>query len=338
MSLIEVAVSVLTVAVGSTLLIPALGEARVQSKEIKCLSNLQRLGEAASVHAAAHPQELAIPKHAEFGKARGIVGDIEWGGKSGVGEPSVLGDPLTSRWGTQLGRGPCTRGLNNVVYGRVFPDNREDPGPDQVNWRNDTQLDLDVFHCPADHGYAGYHFYSWKKSRLTSYDHYGNSYTVPSLWIGIPLQGCKLRSNSAFLRPVSRVPNPRNTVLFLENCGKFAWHWNYGIDGCESLSGTIQGPDRTTEIRGWHGRPWEFQTAFVDAHAGPARMEGHSHPQPQLAVYPDCDQENPADCYPFWRCAIIRGPGWQLDTLPSSPVPTDLTCAGGVAVIVAGTR
>ncbi len=329
-SILEVVASGAAVAVLSVLMLPALHEARRESKELRCLANLGRIAEASMVYASQDPSDFVIPQHERAGKDGVSRGEYAWGGKSGMGEPAAGTDPTSSVWGTAEGRGPATRPLNRIIYGDVFPDHRDDPGAFGANWRDDSQLNLDVFRCPADHGYTGYHFATWRDSGLTSYDHYGNSYTAITQWIGIPGAGCNLLSNSSFLKPLSRVPVPAMTLLYLENCGRFGYRANYGLDGCESVDGAL-GVDVDTDVRGWHGRMWTFQAAFVDGHVGTVRMEGHEHPQRDLGRYPNCYDDDET-CYHIWHCVIIRGPGWHLDTLPAPPVPTDMPCgsSGGV--------
>jgi prepilin-type processing-associated H-X9-DG protein len=142
-----------------------------------------------------------------------------------------------------------------------------------------------------------------------------------------------LRSNSAFLKPISRVPNPANTVYFAENCGRFAYRTNY-FEGSCSASCPDNSEDADKVIVGWHRRPWYFNTAFVDGHAATVKMEGHIHPQPRLSSYPGggcCPADDGPEyenCYMCWRCVILRGPQWQLDTLPAAPVDTGVEWDG----------
>ena len=330
-SLMELAALSASVVVLSALLLPALHEGRRQSKELRCLANLGRIAEASMVYASQDPSDFVIPQHERVGTDGVSLGEYEWGGKSGMGQPVAGTDLTSSVWGTAEGRGPATRPLNKIIYGDVFPDHRDDPGAIGANWLDDARLELDVFHCPADYGYTGHHYTAWRDSGLTSYDHYGNSYMSNAMWIGVPGADCRLESNGPFLRPLSRVPVPAMTLLYLENCGRFAWRANYGIDGCGSLSST-RGSDVETDVRGWHGQMWTFQAVFVDGHVGTIRMEGHTHPQPFLARYPNCRDELER-CHEYWQCVIIRGPGWHLDTLPAPPIPTGLPCGivGGVA-------
>ncbi len=329
-TLTEVAVTLGSVVAASSLLLPATSEMRRQSKEVQCVGNLGRIAEAATIHATTDRHEHAIPVHPLTGLGIGTVGEYEWGGKSGIGEPQVV-DPSSSKWGTQQGRGPASRALNRILYGKTFPDYLDNPGANNVNWINDTRLEIDAYRCPSDYGYAGHHYAAWRDSGLTSYDHYGNSYVASGSWIGVPGGNCVLMSNSPFLRPLSRVPNPANTLLFMENPGRFAYRRNYGIDDCSSISSGPLGNDVETITNGWHGRPWTHQVAFADGHAGPVRMTGHQHPQPRIGRYPNLNG-NPTT-WNTWHCVIIRGLGWQIDTLPAPPVRTNIHCSSSGTVV-----
>lgn len=327
-TIVEAVATVLALAVLSTMLLPTLADTRRQSKELRCLANLSRIAQASIIHAGADPSGFAIPVHGLVTEEAGSLGEYEWGGKSGIGEPLAGTDRLSSRWGTSAGLGPATRPLNRILYGDVFPNYELNPGALGENWAFDAQVDLDVFRCPADYGYTGHHFSTWRTSKLTSYDHYGNSYNAVSSWVGVQGPNCKLQSNSVFSRPISRVPVPALTLMYMENCGRFAYSANYGDDGCKSLGGR-EGADVETNVRGWHGQMWTFQAAFVDGHAGVIRMEGHLQPQPRLGAYPDCFYSLDT-CHYFWHCVIFRGPGWQIDTLPAPPVKTEIPCNRGV--------
>ncbi len=321
-TLIELLVVVAIIALLISILLPSLKRAREQAKMVACQASLKGISTAGNTYAASDKSEMSIPVHRLMGIGVGAVGEYEYGGKAGIGEPQQGVDPLSSRWGTQNGRGPATRGLNTVIYKGGFNDYADDPGPNNQNWLNDTTLDVGIFKCPSDKGYSGHHYTAWQDSGLTSYDHYGNSYSASTGWIGRPGAGCKLESNSSFLKPISRVPNPANTIYFMENAGRFAWRKNYGADGCGSLSGAL-GNDVESAVKGWHGKPWNFATAFVDGHSSVVTIDGHYQPQPQLSSYPDGED------YGVWHCVIIRGPNWQIDTLPAPSVLTSIDCTGG---------
>lgn len=336
----EVVVSVSSCVVLIACLLPALAEARRQGKAVHCLANLERIGAASAIYANVDAFENAIPVHPLVGPGSRGLGEYEWGGKAGRGEPRTPGDPLASTWGTAEGRGPASRGLNNILYGNTLPDYRDSPGPEGLNWLKDTTLNLDVFRCPSDFGYAGHNYEAWRTSKLTSFDHYGNSYAANALWVRCGGGPCFIFSLSPFLRPASRVPNPALTALLIENCGRFAYRSNFAgpkDSGCGgSSSGTLSN-DVLSPIRGWHGMDWMFQTAFVDGHAALTQIRGHQQPEPQLGVYPSapnccCQQGGGAGCHMCWRCVIFRGPGWQLDTLPAPPVPAAINCTSGAVV------
>ena len=333
MTVTEVVTTVGCVSLLIALVLPSMSEARRQGREVVCLRNLSRLGAASAIYANADPGEQPIPVHPLMGLIYRANGAYAWGGKAGKGEPQGGTEPVTSKWGTQAGRGPSTRGLNQIIYGDVLPNYEDIPGQNQRNWERDSELNLDVFRCPADSGYTGHHFVAWKNSRLSSYDHYGNSYSANALWAGIPGGDCRLNSVSPFLRPASRVPNPATTLLFLENCGRFGWHASYedpDDEDCISYSGSLVS-DGDSPIRGWHSRPWMFQVAYVDGHAGIVKMQGRQQPEPSLGRYPMWNGQSTD--HDFWRCVIIRGPGWQLDALPAPPVRTNISCGQFGAVV-----
>lgn len=303
----------------SALAIPGLSEARREGKETVCIANLSRIAQASMIHAAADADGRAIPVHPLFAGPP-VGGDYEWGGKSGRGNPVAADLPEYSHWGTFASRGPGTRPLNRVIYRQEFPDYSDDPGPFQANWLNDAKLELDVFHCPADSGYTGGHYRSWRESGLTSYDHYGNSYAAVASWIGIPGASCRLQSNSSFLRPLSTVPAPAKTILYLENAGRWAYRRNYGIDGCGCFSPPCS---FSGVVHGWHQGDFQFNAAFADGHVASLLIDGHLRPPPNFGRYPSSGSE---DEYFHFHCVIIRGPDWQFDNLPAEPVPTLFPC------------
>lgn len=301
---------------------PALGKARTSSKFSRCMTNMMQLGAAAAIYSALDPKEMALPVHRmQFSQCPDhidgyacwtsdaiLVGAYEWGGKSGRGRTSnVLSpgstDPSNSKYGTKAGFGPATRPMNSILYPGVFRDHGGlRPGWEFVRvdengaWA-DTQLDLPINRCPSDTGYTGLHCQDFKSRGLTSYDHFGTSYNANNFTISVA--GGQVRSASPYFHRLSGLLNPSRTVLFQENCGRFAWA--AAEDPCDFMTGVRGGAD------GWHGKPWTFNATFVDGHAEAIYMRGY---RPELVFPDDASLQN------TFRCVIIRGDRWQLDTLP----------------------
>ena len=87
----------------------------------------------------------------------------------------------------------------------------------------------------------------------------------------------------------------------------------------------------TKVIRGWHGKDWTYNRAFVDGHAATQKvlLEGtedsngfFTHYRTEV-VFPD-NEERQIQV----TCIIVRGSGWQKDTLPAPSIRTGLNWDG----------
>jgi prepilin-type processing-associated H-X9-DG protein len=156
---------------------------------------------------------------------------------------------------------------------------------------------------------------------LSSYDHFGTSYAANVFWTGVVAAGCVMKSNSPYIRPLSRVPNPANTLLYIENVGRYSWQYD---DPCQDVFPDILPTPTYPEGRGgpkWHQVGWIFNMAFTDGHASATKMKSYDRVDP----YPT---NLTGDCAPTGqcRCIIVRGNGWQLDTLPAATVASVHSC------------
>ncbi|MFQ5414330.1 MAG: type II secretion system protein [Phycisphaerae bacterium] len=324
------------------LLQPSLTALTAEARQTTCLERLHALASAGLIYAEQDASNFVIPVHPRFDQKQDFVplfvGPYEWGGKSGRGRPGFCDgpskDPLTSRYGTACGFGPATRPLNAVLFPHGFRDNL-DPVFDAQGALLDTQMDLPVYRCPADDGPpAGAHCPDWvEHPDRTSYDHFGTSYAA-NLFMGGSSSGAgTMKSYSPYLRPASRIPNPGRTFIFEENIGRWAWAcWNEACDGTHNgltLDGVNPGP--TGAVRGWHGKDWRFNFSFADGHAarhqiyldGTEAENGFARHYRIETVFEDEAQQATQ------ACLIVRGPGWQKDTLPSPPIDTGLGNPGG---------
>jgi len=324
---------------------PSLQSARRQSRQSVCLERFRGIGVASRTYQAADPNGWYIPVHpAQYCQCLDRdchgscyeplhIGAYEWGGKSGIGSP---GDPRaarrnaqltgpyawqSSKYGTAAGVGPATRPLNRILYKHGFRDNLGT----RSYWGLDTQLELDAYRCPADDGPpSAAHCRDWvRHPQRSSYDHFGTSYAANSFMIA-SAGGGDMQSNSPYMRPAGRVPNPARTLAYEENIGRWAWACKRELPECEWIGEGVD-PGPTKMLRGWHGKNWSFNRAFIDSHAehqkiyieGTEDADGYALHYRSEQVYPEGDplQET-------YRCIIVRGDGWQKDTLPAPPIPT----------------
>ena len=332
----------------------SLTEARRRAKQATCRENLHTLAQTAQVYAAGDATGFGLPVLQNYlaGEAGASQGDdiavgaeaYYYGGKSGIGQPSAPpnyllptnpnGDSLTSKYGTRARRGPNQRPFNDILYPGGFPAKwyAGEERPTEATATAHTKLDLKHYQCPADNGApAGGHCYTWVDwaPENRSYDHFGTSYAANifmtyASWSALDqiYAPQPVYSNSPFLRPMSRVPNPARTMLFEDNIGR--WAWACKRDPCPFGDVGID-PGPTKVIRSWHGQDWAYMQAYCDGHAEMAQIvmgeedsDGYrQHYRIERFVEPIEGRDPLA-----FQCITVRGPGWQKDTLPAPRVRT----------------
>jgi prepilin-type N-terminal cleavage/methylation domain-containing protein len=346
-TLIELLVVVGIIGLLLAILMPSLKRARQSAKRSTCLARIKNIATSSHVYASEDPNDWGIPVHPlQYAQDPGnptFIGAYEWGGKSGIGRADYLGsgtDVRNSRYGTRAGFGPATRPLNDVLYRGGFADHLA--SDNDAGMLEDAQLDLDDFKCPADDGPPrAAHCREWvlHPEATSSYDWFGNSYAANVFMIAGTEPESPMYSNSPYMRPMSRVPTPARTLFYEENIGRWAWACRREIGACSEPVGQGVDPGPTKAVRGWHGQDWHFNRSFVDAHGEyqqvllPESKDQHGYYEhyrsERLASYPPVIAgADPDDRYYHWKCVIVRGDGWQKDTLPSPPIPTGLVHDG----------
>ncbi|MHC4696688.1 MAG: prepilin-type N-terminal cleavage/methylation domain-containing protein [Planctomycetota bacterium] len=342
-TLIELLVVIAIIALLISILLPSLESAREQSKQSACLSHLKGIATSSRVYESDDPSGWGIPCHPmqyqQIRKKPIFVGAYEWGGKSGIGWPGFVPGPvdgpdayISSKYGTKAGFGPSTRPMNDILYPGGFKDFRY-PEYDRLGALADTKLDLAIYKCPADDGPPrGAHCLMWSAhADRPSYDHFGTSYSSNVFMISY-VGGGVIRSNSPYLRPISRIPNSARTLYYEENIGR--WAWACRREQCDFIQPGID-PGVTKAIRGWHGKNWMFNRAFVDGHGEMHKVliEGTEDPEGYYLHYRNeiiyGNSQDEEDLQQAHRCIIVRGNGWQKDTLPAEPIETGLIWSGG---------
>ncbi len=338
-TLIELLVVIAIIALLIAILLPSLEAARRAAKQNACTSHIKNIATSSRVYEADDPNGWGIPVHpSQYQQDPNdptFIGAYEWGGKSGIGSPDWKGGThfLDSKYGTKYGFGPATRPMNAILYKGGFKDNLKS----RTGQMQDTTLELELFKCPGDDGPPrATHCPDWvANSERSSYDHFGNSYAANIFMIASGGGRNPMFSNSPYLRPITRVPTPARTLYYEENIGRWAWSCRRELDDCLWIGQGVD-PGPTKAVRGWHGKDWTFNRAFVDAHAeqqkiyneGTEDREGYAthYRNERLESYPGF--EDPNDGFDNLKCIIVRGVGWQKDTLPAELLPTNLMSPG----------
>ena len=341
-TLVELLVVISIIALLIAILLPSLKKARSQANRVKCAANMRGIVQASLTYAADDSEEIPIPVNWRANMQPFTALDyFGFGGKAGIGGRggSDLNLVTTSVWGPSMDMDPAQRPLNHMVYKDLPTKAKRSSGG---KWQKLADLDLEMYQCPGDRGFAGLHYSSWKDSKLSSYDHFGTSYAANALWIFDPQGGDPsnpgipnpLQSNSMFIRPLSRTPNPTNTVMYTENAGRWAF---FGLDNIQSANlnnkcGSLIFSFNAV-AKGWHDKPWFFNMAFGDGHVNFLKMRGY-----RSAL----GNKQTRDCFTGFNvppgqsrceCVIVREAEWQLDTMPSAFIKHRFHAPGSANIV-----
>lgn len=310
-TLVELLVVVSIIALLVAILLPSLSKARQQAKRLSCLANIRGVSQASLTYSSDDRNENSIP----IGQGDGTYPKAHlayagFGGKSGLG---VTKNANNSNWSGRptVEIGSQHRPLNYVLYKGL---NRL--SGNFVDWNQDTQIEAPNFKCPSDRGFSGMHMKGWKDSKLSGFDYFGTSYFANPLFVAAPSE-IAWKSNSMYHRPLSRVPNPGNTIMYTELATRYAIFANNTEEYDQDISGCYW-PYSSGEFtaKGFHKKDWNFNVSFGDGHASWIKLKGYGQVDiPQHNMPPECPN---GTC----SCILVRGLGWQLDTLPGDLVST----------------
>lgn len=245
------------------ILIPALSTSRTEGTKVKCLSNMRSLGQAMAMYSSDDTNGFTSPVHPKAETSWLYDGEYEYGGSTGVGVFQHR-DFISE---------------NRVLNRYLFANGQSSP--------------FGLYECPSDTGIspAPYDFepYFLHPSRASLQIHRitGTSYRLNNHidFTGQLDPRFQTHFYGPYMRPVSQVPDPGQTVILEETVAEVA-KWN-----------------RDHYVLGWHRKANRFNVSFVDGHAGAIFLSG---------------QDGDAEVYGgYW---VLRGEGWRMDCYPSLPV------------------
>ncbi|HNO78049.1 MAG TPA: type II secretion system protein [Phycisphaerae bacterium] len=310
-TLVELLVVVSIIALLVAILLPSLSKARQQAKRLACLANIRGIAQASLTYSSDDRNENSIPVAQGDGTyPKSHLSYAGFGGRSGRGATKNANNSSWSGRQT-IEIGSQHRPLNYVLYKGL---NRISGA--FADWNKDAEIEMPNFMCPSDKGFSGMHMKGWKDSKLSAFDYYGTSYFANPLFVAAANEPT-YKSNSMYRRPLSRVPNPGNTIMYTELAARYAFFANNTEEYDQSVPGCFWPYDIGNYVaKGFHKKDWHFNAAFGDGHASWIKIKGFGGVDiPQNNMPPECPNG-------ICVCILVRGLGWQLDTLPADLILT----------------
>lgn len=285
-TLLELLVTISTIAMLVGVLLPSLSGARNQAQATKCAGNLRQIAALAMIVGAEDPRGIILRQSTSGAFDHVGLGKFDFGGADGYDPDDPTNIYNEQAPGYHLGA--VTRPNNIAQYGSSLS----------------ARSDFAMYRCPGNEGAFENPYWGAETTTRTRsmFQVAGTSYVGDAL----PIQPLGPNTEptyriGAFMRPVNRIPDTSVLLLFAE----------YRLAQAGALSQEfierVGLPWQPQTVPGSHKLPGVFVASFTDGHVAPVRI------LPQGAVYAPY-----AGDPDFRKRFAVRGADWSNNTLPGA--------------------